>query len=423
MPRFTKRARVIRRLEKVLSYRSKAAHLRALLNEQDDIEDDVDLMLQVQLESVRSKRYFSPRGSYRKRRYDKFEEVLGGTNKTNDVEFLFHYRMTRPAFWEVVAAIKDHPVFKTNRGRNKQAPPAHQLLVLLKYLGMSGNGSSNISIADHFGGIGHGTVRLYKRRAIKAVLSLAEEVITWPNEEERKEIAARIKDEFHFPHCVGVIDGTLLPLEFKPSLFGDAYHTRKQNYCVHMLIVSDDQGRVRYYIAGWPGSVHDNRVWTLCDLHKNAGEYFSGLEYLLGDSAFRPSPVMIPAFKKVAGHGLPREHELFNTFLAKPRVVSEHTNGMLKGRFQQLKNMRTRILNKASLLRILNYVKVCVILHNLLIAHPIPKEEYENDLADDSDEDSMTEDYGLNTVIPFVESDPERRAQLLDYLIDNYTGI
>jgi hypothetical protein len=36
-------------------------------------------------------------------------------------------------------------------------------MVLLKFLGKSGSGSNKIVLADHFGGIGHGTIRLYKR--------------------------------------------------------------------------------------------------------------------------------------------------------------------------------------------------------------------------------------------------------------------
>jgi hypothetical protein len=73
-------------------------------------------------------------------------------------EFLFHYRLSRTAFWEVVDLIKGHEVFSKKRSNQKQAPPAHQLLVLLKFLGTSGNGANQLVISDNFGGIGHGTV-------------------------------------------------------------------------------------------------------------------------------------------------------------------------------------------------------------------------------------------------------------------------
>ena len=51
---------------------------------------------------------------------------------------------------------------------------------------------------------------------------------------------------------------------------------------------------------GWPGSVHNNRVWVNNDIYLDTDKYFDQKEYLLGDSAFLASAVIIPAFKK--GH-------------------------------------------------------------------------------------------------------------------------
>ena len=79
--------------------------------------------------------------------------------------------------WEVVDLIKGHEVAK-KRSNQKQAPPAQQLLVLLKFLGTSGNGANQIAILDHFWDIGgHGTIRLYIGHAIKALWSLLLEVV------------------------------------------------------------------------------------------------------------------------------------------------------------------------------------------------------------------------------------------------------
>ena len=51
---------------------------------------------------------------------------------------------------------------------------------------------------------------------------------------------------------------------------------------------------------GWPGSVHDNQVWSNSEIYLGRDEYFDHKEYLLGDSAVSTSAVMVPAFKK--GH-------------------------------------------------------------------------------------------------------------------------
>ena len=107
-------------------------------------------------------------------------------------------------------------------------------------------------------------------------------------------------------------------------------------YAVHSLITCDDVGRICNAVIGWPGSVHDNRVWKNSELLRNAfsetigHDFFSENEYLLGDSAFQASRIMIPAFKKVRGGLLSGRKERFNTFLAKIRICSEHCIGLFK---------------------------------------------------------------------------------------------
>jgi len=68
---------------------------------------------------------------------------------------------------------------------------------------------------------------------------------------------------------------------------------------------------------GWPGSMHDNRVWLNSDVYLAKENFFSNKEYLLGDSAFSASMVMVPAFKKSPNATLSEERKFFNTKLAK----------------------------------------------------------------------------------------------------------
>jgi len=43
-----------------------------------------------------------------------------------------------------------------------------------------------------------------------------EQVIKWPNEEERKNISARIRKMHGFINFIGLMDGTLFALAFHP---------------------------------------------------------------------------------------------------------------------------------------------------------------------------------------------------------------
>ena len=55
----------------------------------------------------------------------------------------------------------------------------------------------------------------------------------------------------------------------------------------------------------WMGSVHDNCIWANSEICLGKDKVFDQQEYLLGDSAFSTSAVMIPAFKK--GYNLSKE--------------------------------------------------------------------------------------------------------------------
>jgi hypothetical protein len=81
----------------------------------------------------------------------------------NDAEFKDKYQMTCCSFWLIVDLIKDHDVFKSPR--KPMAPVAHQLMTLLCFLGMEGNGMSNRKARSVFRA-GKGTYSLYKDRVV-----------------------------------------------------------------------------------------------------------------------------------------------------------------------------------------------------------------------------------------------------------------
>jgi hypothetical protein len=63
------------------------------------------------------------------------------------------YKMSPGSFLAILDLIKDHEVFSsTDRGR-PQAPAAHQLMVLLKYLGTEGSGCSNPDLQMKLNGV------------------------------------------------------------------------------------------------------------------------------------------------------------------------------------------------------------------------------------------------------------------------------
>jgi len=441
MPRISHRKQVIKQLEKLIKRRKVEAALRSLLHEDsdkancfdDEIHDILDVTIQAGYESILSRRYLLDRKPYRKgnsrvvfERDLQEDDAEDGTPPwLTDDEFLQKYRMHRDSFKMIVSLINNHPAFQS-KGKKPQAPVEHQLMVFLYYIGVSGSGASFPRCRQMFG-VGRGTCNDYRKRVVAALRSLGDRVITWPDERERRKIARRFMTNYDFINCIAIADGTLFPLTYEPQT-SDApdYHGRKHQYSLTTMIVCDDKRKIRYYLAGFPGCVHDNRVYRNTELFQNPEAYFGSFYYLLSDSALTNSPTVVTSFKCATGHKLPIVEETFNTLLAKPRCISEHTIGMLKGRFQILKSIPMKITEKKkSVKRILRVIDCCIILHNLLIDRG--DDEIPEDWLDDEDEDEEEEDPDESNVgiligeyefgNPIVQDD-ERRKRCMDYFKD-----
>lgn len=81
-------------------------------------------------------------------------------------------------------------------------------------------------------------------RVIKAINSLTGRFIVWPSKTLREEIRSRILHDYGIPGCVGIVDGTHIILQYRPSLCGEAYWNRKCSYSINVQIVSDDTRRI-----------------------------------------------------------------------------------------------------------------------------------------------------------------------------------
>src|SRR4029079_5622294 len=109
------------------------------------------------------------------------------------------------------------------------------------------------------------------------------------------------------------------------------------------LIINDHRMRIRFYCTGWPGSVHDNRIFRNVPVYNDALSYFDVSQYIIGDSAFEPTWFMIPCYKCLPDEALPPKQVKFNGILSDARVLSENTIGILKSRFPFLRQIRKQI--------------------------------------------------------------------------------
>lgn len=382
------------------------------------------------LNRIKNTRYFENR-VHRKSSIEEavFEDDLrvceDGSHWLNDAEFKRKYRVSREVLDKITAAIEHNDVFKKGKRGPHQMPVKHQLMTLLQFLGKEGE--SNASQRSVFK-TSYGRNEKNRKRVVKALSSIRNDYICWPDENERKAIAARIEKEFFLPNCIGMMDGTLLPLGIAPSSDDKAdYHGRKFPYSLTVLVINDDKRIIRAYLSGYPGSTHDNRLWRNMTQNQRSENFFGESEYVMSDTAFEPSGICVPAYKCEEGFLQDPDKEKFNRCLSSPRVITEHTMGLWKGRFPWLRNIRMRITNdKKSLARILRYIDATIVLHNMIIM--FGEEDSEDDpwnvndetLSDIDDATRMPERDVLDLPLPVGALPGTRREQLKNYVREHF---
>ena len=422
MPRKSLRLKTIELMRERISKLRKEYIERELLDEEDSIEDDKYLRYLTVLKDMVRKRYMYRKSYYRtnRKKFDLDDALSYDSQNFNDEEFLLHFRMSRESFFLLLEQISETEEFSKKPKKKKHRPISYQLFVFLFRIGREGVSGGSGQVGSFFG-IAKGSVNNYVRRCVRALLQLKDQVVYWPDKNERNEMRQRLS-ALGFRHCVGIIDGTLVQLVFRPEAYHECYYSRKSMYCINVMIVCDDKKRIIYYNAGWPGSTHDNCVFRNSKLFYNRGKYFSQGEYLLGDSAYSASPVMVQAFKKQASQAdLPPKHEYFNKCLAQTRIASEHCIGILKGRFMCMKKINIKLKDsREEVKEIVDMIGACAVLHNLLISYDeddIPASWYD-EMTDDIDWCLYDEEEEELPVVTAVNV--ERRKYVYNSLINNF---
>ncbi|KAK3884925.1 hypothetical protein Pcinc_010768 [Petrolisthes cinctipes] len=133
----------------------------------------------------------------------------------------------------------------------------------------------------------------------------------------------------NFPHVIGIIDGTHVPIA-APSQVEEVYVNRKKFHSLNVQVVCDADYVVLNFCTRFPGSTHDSYVWHNSNLYRQFQQGEFGNSVLLGDSGYPLEPnLMVPV-----GQPANAAEGRYNTSLKKTRVVVEQTIGIWKARFK-----------------------------------------------------------------------------------------
>ncbi|KAG6940320.1 hypothetical protein G0U57_017458, partial [Chelydra serpentina] len=122
-----------------------------------------------------------------------------------------------------------------------------------------------------------------------------------------------------FPNCGGAIDGTHIPI-LGLDHQGSQYINRKGYFSMVLQALVDHKGRFTSINVGWPGKVHDARVFRNSGLFRwlQEGIYFPDRKITVGDVEMPimilgdPAYPLMPWLMKPYTGALDTEKELFN---------------------------------------------------------------------------------------------------------------
>ncbi|GJJ74603.1 nuclease HARBI1 [Entomortierella parvispora] len=289
----------------------------------------------------------------------------------NDDDFIKILRLSRGQVSELIDLIILSPHFKIRDGVDRQRAIELRLWVTLFRLGTRG---CSINKVAWFFGIGVGSVQIFTWQTIYAIVDLQAELITWPDEERKEEIASWFKDKM-FPDAIGAVDGVPFPFEMAPSYNTHEWNTYKCKHAMGATAVCDHQGRFTFVSTGYVGSMHDALAYKKCSLYTSADDFFRGRQYIIGDAAYMVSKTVIPRYRIPRGY-----QQRFNTLHGQARVIIEHAFGMLKLKFQSLQNLPIKITRRSDIAKASSWVMACMILHNF-VRDRSNGEAWDSDLA------------------------------------------
>ncbi|KAJ8926138.1 hypothetical protein NQ314_021520 [Rhamnusium bicolor] len=157
--------------------------------------------------------------------------------------------------------------------------------------------------------------------------------------------------------------------------------------CVQLLY--DHQLKIRDVFIGYPGSVHDSRVFRSSPLCQSLPG--NAMTFIYWGTALLPN--LLTPFKDRGQ--LTRAQSNYNVKLSKNRYLIEHCIGLLKQKFRQLFHVKLRNITS-----IAHLIRACCVLHNMALMDDFHYEENENQIErvfpvlnmDENDPDEEPED-------------------------------
>ncbi|XP_061196728.1 uncharacterized protein LOC133205004 [Saccostrea echinata] len=206
-----------------------------------------------------------------------------------------------------------------------------------------------------------------------------------------------------FPRVLGAVDGCHIQIRAPQEKYHPmSYLNRKRDYSVILQAVCDHTLRFTDILSGWPGSVHDARVFKNSPLYEAScsENLFPGDTHIVGDAAYPLQSWVLTPYKDTGN--LAECQKRYNFIHANTRQTIERAFGLLKGKWRRL-----RFLEMTKLEDVPSVITAACTLHNMCI------ENNENDLDMCSDTSIFADAPAVSE--PLNQSGSVKRNALAQY--------
>lgn len=304
-----------------------------------------------------------------------FVEATVSVLTTDD--FRMHFRMSRSCFERLAQRLArtDEFTVSSRHGGRSPIPIDKALLISLWTLATPDSYRSISNLFD----VPKSSVLMCLRRVCRAsIASVCKEIVRFPeNEDDIKSNEDRFFNVRGLSRVLGAIDGCHIPIK-APSHEPAAYVNRKGFHSVVLQAVVDSRMFFLDCYAGWPGSVHDARVFRNSPLFSYGEKVCRPGKFIVGDAAY---PLLQWLLVPYRDNGrLTHVQKNFNFVHSSTRCTVERAFALLKGRWRRLKYLDMKHMQD-----IAEVVMTCCVFHNICLQNDKDTELF---LPPDNDNDS-----------------------------------
>lgn len=230
---------------------------------------------------------------------------------------------------------------------------------ILATLWLLGNQESFQEVAGRFE-IGVETLHTSLIDVCGALTLVMREIIIWPQKHHLEQVANDFMKKTGFPGVVGVIGGTQIGIPV-PTQYVDAYKNRDNITSMQLQAVCDSNLQFLDITTGWPGSVHNARVFRNSPLQALLQKgSLPHLYHIIGDETYPLTSYLIVPYedKEI----LTEVQKKFNVCHAFTQCTIERAFELLKHKFRRLKDLDMKLVE-----RVPGIIAATCVLHNFIL--------------------------------------------------------